>query len=68
MSLPLKPVTGSEKLNRTVNGPDTGGSVPCSPSRAVSGVTVLPSPDSDQSLGPLVVSGFYLHLIGRPRL
>ena len=51
MSLALKPVTGSEKLNRTVNGPDTGGSVPVAIT-TVSGVTVLPSPEADQSLVP----------------
>ena len=51
MSLLEKPVTGSENLNLTVKGPDTGGSVPLIIS-TVSGVTVIPSPDSDQSLVP----------------
>ena len=43
MSLALKPVTGSEKLNRTLKGPDTGGSVPLAIT-TVSGATVIPSP------------------------
>ena len=47
----VKPLTGSEKLNLTVNGPSTGGSVPPIIS-TVSGVTVIPSPGSDQSLVP----------------
>ena len=51
MSLPLKPVTGSEKLNRTVKGPDTGGSAPLVIS-TVSGVTVIPEPESDQAPVP----------------
>ena len=51
MSLALKPVTGSEKLNRTLKGPETGGSVPLAIT-TVSGATVIPSPDSDQPLVP----------------
>ena len=58
----LKPVTGSEKLNRTVNSPDTGGSVPLAIT-TVSGVTVIPSPAGRPAAGPLVVSRSYLHLI-----
>ena len=54
MSLPPKPITGSEKLNRIVKGPDTGGSVLLA-IPTVSGVTVIPSPEGDQ---PLVPSSF----------
>ena len=51
MWLLLKPVTGSEKLNRTLNAPDTGGSAPLAIT-TVSGVTVIPSPEADQPLFP----------------
>ena len=51
MSPALKPVTSSEKLKRTANGPDTGGSVPLV-IPTVSGVSVIPSPEADQPLVP----------------
>ena len=47
ISLLLKPLTGSEKLNRTVKGPDTGGSCMAIISSVSSGM-VIPSPDTDQ--------------------
>ena len=47
MSLGENPVTGSEKLNRAVNAPDTGGSV-SSLIPTLSGAMVIPASDSDQ--------------------